>query len=349
MQLDQPAHQRKSHAEPAGAAVERALALHEQIEDARQQRARNADAGVAHVEQRLVAIAPDADLDMPAGRRVLERVGQQIADDLVDARGIGVDPDRRRVQLELVLLHGAGDFERRRGALHQRREIQRMARQADLARDHARHVEQVFHHVREVARLPRDDAARAAGQFAVGIDATEHLDRGRDRRQRIAQLVTEHREELVLRAVRRLGLEPRVMLARDQRGTFELGALGLAHVDADADQLLRRAVDAIDEQHARRQPALAADTELEGLVLATIGQRAAQCRFDARAIVFVDALDPLAPRAFALRRRDAEQLGEAGRPRQPVAVETVVRRSRRGRLPRRDRSGAGFRAAVGRR
>ena len=59
-----------------------------------------------------------------------------------------------------------------------------------------------------MADLPLDDRALALG----GVDAAQlhELQRRQDRRERIAQLVTEHREELVLRAVRALGVAPGV-------------------------------------------------------------------------------------------------------------------------------------------
>ena len=100
--------------------------------------------------------------------------------------------------------------------------------------------------------------ARAGGQLAARLDAIEHLDRGRDRAQRVAQLVAEHGQELVLRLVGRLGLQSRRALQLDQRGALTLRLLLVGDVDADADHLLRLAVGVVDHQHAARQPACSA-------------------------------------------------------------------------------------------
>src|SRR5205807_1451661 len=71
------------------------------------------------------------------------------------------------------------------------------------ARD-ARHIEQVVDQSREVRELPLDHVARPA-QLWVGYRLHAHELYGtQNRRQRIAQLVREHREELVLVAVRLL-------------------------------------------------------------------------------------------------------------------------------------------------
>ena len=69
----------------------------------------------------------------------------------------------------------------------------------DLAARDARDVEQVVDQARQVPHLALDDRALA---FA-GVDAAQahQLQRGQDRRQRVAQLVAEHGQELVLGAV----------------------------------------------------------------------------------------------------------------------------------------------------
>ena len=168
-------------------------------------------------------------------------------------------------------------------------------------------------------------------ELAACVDPVQHLDRRRDRRQRVAQLVAEHRQELVLRAVRGFGLEPRRLLALDQRGALLLGALLLAHVDGDADHLLRRAVVGIADQHPARQPArsLPASARRRGSRTSRVLAARPSMRRSARPRRARDRprsmrLDPVGERALGLRRIEAEQLRQARRPGQQVRLELVV-------------------------
>jgi hypothetical protein len=69
------------------------------------------------------------------------------------------------------------------------------------ARD-SRHVEEIVDEANEMRHLPLDD--RDLARRRVGVPHAEELRRRQDRRERIAQLVTEHRrQELVLRTARR--------------------------------------------------------------------------------------------------------------------------------------------------
>ncbi len=73
----------------------------------------------------------------------------------------------------------------------------------DLAAGHARDVEQVVHQPHQVAHLPLDDHALALG--GGGRVQAHQVQRGHDGRERVAQLVREHGEELVLGPARPLG------------------------------------------------------------------------------------------------------------------------------------------------
>ena len=87
--------------------------------------------------------------------------------------------------------------------------------------------------------LALDDVALAAD---VAVAAHAHqLERGDDRRERVAQLVAEHREELVLRAARRLGGGR----ARLPRSTYELRAVERL-LAAARDRLQERALVAVE-------------------------------------------------------------------------------------------------------
>ena len=61
VRLDQPPHNREPDAEAAVSPIEPTLALHEQIEDPRQEIRRDADAGITHPKNGLVADRLDLD------------------------------------------------------------------------------------------------------------------------------------------------------------------------------------------------------------------------------------------------------------------------------------------------
>ena len=100
LQLDQPPDQREPDAQPALRPVEAALALDEQIEDVREQVRRDAHARVLHLEECVGPSAPDGHANAAAGLRVLERVGEQVGDDLLEPHAVGVDPHRHRLDAQ---------------------------------------------------------------------------------------------------------------------------------------------------------------------------------------------------------------------------------------------------------
>ena len=202
--LDQVAHDRQSDAKPALRSVERLPFLDEQIEDARQHLRRDADPGVAHGQHDVVVDARRANGHHAVRRRVLGRVGQEIRDHLAQARRVAVDakavPRHVHSQRVVALLEQrAGHLDRFRDHLGH---LDDLGLQLDAAAGDAGDVEQVVHQAREVVDLPLDDRAFALrSRLAAQL---HQLQRRQDRRQRIAQLVSEHREELVLGPVRAL-------------------------------------------------------------------------------------------------------------------------------------------------
>ena len=94
-------------------------------------------------------------------------------------------------------------FEQRAGHLDRFRDhlghLDDLGLELDAAAGDAGDVEQVVDQPREMVHLALDDGAFA---LRTRLAAQLHqLQRREDRRQRIAQLVSEHRQELVLRAV----------------------------------------------------------------------------------------------------------------------------------------------------
>jgi hypothetical protein len=71
--------------------------------------------------------------------------------------------------------------------------------------DHALDVEQIADQLRDVSDLLRDHLMRAGGGLALGVRQLEHADGIGDGTERRAQLVGQHREELVFRAIVALG------------------------------------------------------------------------------------------------------------------------------------------------
>ena len=97
-------------------------------------------------------------------------------------------------QMPPLFEEGAGDLHRAR---HRVPHLEGPAIELDLAARDARHVEQV---VDESSEMP--DLAFDHGHLArLDLPQANQLHRRRDRRQRITQFVTEHRQELVLDAV----------------------------------------------------------------------------------------------------------------------------------------------------
>ena len=158
--------------------------------------------------------------DHAAGLGVLRGVGEQIRDDLRQARsGRPARQARRaapRSRGRAAAARAAGWPVSMRLAPRRRRARPRSRCSWILPLRDARDVEQVVDQADQMLDLALDD--RRAPRLA-GLDAAQshQLQRRQDRRQRIAQLVTEHREELVLRAVRR----PRRSRARCQLGHLE--------------------------------------------------------------------------------------------------------------------------------
>ncbi len=151
-----------------------------------------------------VAAGDDADhRDAAARVGELDRVVQQVREDLHEARVIGVDVDRlgrqRHVRGEPAGVEGgAVAFHR---VADQLRDQRRLGLELDLARGDARDVEQIVDetdHLRDLALHhrphPRDRAGRVVRQ-------AQDVEAGAQRGQRIAQLVGEDGDELVLAAI----------------------------------------------------------------------------------------------------------------------------------------------------
>ena len=84
---------------------------------------------------------------------------------------------------------------------HELAEIDALALQLHLAAGDPRHVEEVVDEPGQVGDLPLDDLPGPLRLLAAGHRAAEDVEAVSDRRERIAQLVGEHRQELGLAPV----------------------------------------------------------------------------------------------------------------------------------------------------
>ena len=166
------------------------------------------------------------DVDVRAVGRELRCIRQQIADHLREPDHVAVDLQRLRRRIDRHRLPPCGDH-RPRGLERALDDIlcdQALPLQLDLVAGDARDVQQVVDEAREMRGLPLQDAAHLPdGRRLVGARAKNRRD-VEDRRERIAQLVRQHREELVLAPVRlqqqRLAVEELAM--RDLQAVQDL-------------------------------------------------------------------------------------------------------------------------------
>jgi hypothetical protein len=134
----------------------------------------------------------------PAARfGIAGRIGEQVRYHLRHAHRIAVAP---QAGLNLGFKMVGTLLEQRAGHLDRLAQHLRQGgafdAQHDLAARDARDVEQVVHQAHQVLDLALDDLALA--RMGVLAAHAHQLQRGDDRRQRVAQLVAQHRQELVL-------------------------------------------------------------------------------------------------------------------------------------------------------
>lgn len=103
-------------------------------------------------------------------------------------------------------------------------ELDRFHSKLDAAARDSRHVEQVVDEAGQMRQLATHDGQLVVERLAALASDTDELKRGHDRRKRIAQLVGEHRQKLVLAPV---GVtELRVQPRRVRQRALHVGARG---------------------------------------------------------------------------------------------------------------------------
>ena len=227
----------------------RPVSLREHIEDTGEQISWNADAVIADTDHRFVVLTRSAHHHDTLRRRVLGGIENEVGDDLLDAHGIGVEDQRlfRYGDGQRVLARideGAGRIQRIGDGC---RDIDGLLAKLDGSSRDARDFEQVVEQSRQKTHLAIDGLARLVDHRVPGIGATDDLHGDLDRRERVAQLVREHGEKLVLGLVRRGEVQERLpMLVRSE-----------ALVEQGLDQRLQQL--AVDPEAPRGEGSLVAD------------------------------------------------------------------------------------------
>ena len=127
--------------------------------------------------------------------------------------------------------------QRRQAVAHHIGELDALQVEANFASGDAVDLEQVLDHPRDVLRLARNDVARVSRGIVLRADPREDLHGADDGRQRVAELVPQHRHEFVLGAIGGLGRGARRALAHEQRLpiVLDLASRGREPGDAGAD------------------------------------------------------------------------------------------------------------------
>ena len=94
VQRHEPLDQGQADPQAAAATVERGVGLGEEVEDAGEEIGGDPRAVVADADHRLGPLAGHGELDVAAGVGELRRVVEQVHQDLVDADGVRLQPDR---------------------------------------------------------------------------------------------------------------------------------------------------------------------------------------------------------------------------------------------------------------
>src|SRR6185295_20312351 len=98
---------------------------------------------ILYLKYGVGTVDPDPHADLATGRRVLQRVGEQVGEDLLEPHAVDVGPGRRSLDAEAMLLRLARRGEGGHGPPGELGQVEGLALQENLAGHHAPHVEQV--------------------------------------------------------------------------------------------------------------------------------------------------------------------------------------------------------------
>ena len=211
MRQHQALDDRQAEPEPARRAIGGLALLHELVEDLRQvlaprcrrRRRSTRSSAVPPSARAVMRMCPPAGVYLDALTSRFEITCARRA--ASPSTHSGWSAEVRPEQLPLPLERRACGLHRHADGLAQ---VEPFLAQFDLARGDSRHVHQVVDQPHQMFGLALDD--RALLLEDIGAAQPHHMQRGDDRRQRVAQFVAEHRQEVVLRAVRPVGLAARL-------------------------------------------------------------------------------------------------------------------------------------------
>ena len=183
----------------------------------------DADAGVPHPHDHLAALPLGRQPDPAARLGVLGGVVQQVAEDLLQPGRVGVQPDRLAAAASTVSSWPPSSISGRarldRAAARPPPARTALPAELDLAPADPGHVQQVVDQPGQLPDLPLHHRPGLARRSSGSRGQSEDLQGVADRGQRVAQLVGQRRQELVLAAV---GLPQRLL------GPLALGDVAVA-------------------------------------------------------------------------------------------------------------------------
>ena len=204
VQCYQSLHQRQPYPEATLGAIDRRIQLREHLEQFRHGVGRKAYAGIDHRQRKAALRKAGNQPDVPGWIGIFRGIGEQVRQCLGQPQRIDHQLHRfsRQHDVDAVPL---GVDQRPRGLdrrRHQRCQVHRFLAQLQPAAGDARHVQQVVQQQRHALYLARDHIPAPLQLPFIGRRRLQQLGRIANRRQRIAQLVRQRRQELILAPVR---------------------------------------------------------------------------------------------------------------------------------------------------
>ena len=206
MRLGQVTDEREPEAEATVAARGARVGLPEAFKDIRQKIAGDALPVVLHRQLHRSAGARQAHGDHPAFRGELDRVVDEVPEDLLQPIRVSFDARRRGIQrnVESDALRVGRRANRLDRRLHHRHQVDRAELEPQLARNDPRAIEDVFDELHLHFRISLDDLEPPRESAAVDDPGSQHLGPAENRVEGSPKLVRCGRQKLVLCAAREL-------------------------------------------------------------------------------------------------------------------------------------------------
>ena len=209
--FDQLADDRESQSEALMPSRRAALALRERLEELRHELGFDAGAVVAHLNAGFSTESASAQLDEAAGGRELDHVRQQVPNPPVaGARGSPrtTSPSAHSLSMEMPLLCAFGTTAPQAASMIGLSSTGARV-QTHLAGQDSRHVEKVIDQAGECSGAGVDRSHSVFELLLADLAGREDLGPAEDAVQRVAQLVRDLGQEVVLRLGGQFGVDPR--------------------------------------------------------------------------------------------------------------------------------------------